>query len=132
MIQGIISHNNFIKIISFIIGYLFWSFIAQYQNITITESVPVCFYQTDENISISGPDYVNISLLGKRKDLYLFNAKDSAIHIDSTQYNKQGKNLIKLSRESLFLPDNIFLVELSPSSIIIEISTKDKSYETTS
>ena len=131
MIKGIILHNNFIKIISCIIGYCIWAFISQYQSITIPQYIPICFYQTTDDLTIHGPDSINISLSGKRKHLYLFEEQNSAVHIDASQY-KQGKYLIKLSRESLFLPDNIFLEELKPSKIIVEITSKDKSNETTS
>ena len=127
MIKGIVLHNNFIKIVSLIFGYLIWAFIAQYQTITINQPVPICFYQTQDNITILGPDSVNISLSGKRKHLYLFETENSAIHIDASQFNKPGKHLINLSKESLFLPDNIFLEELKPSTIVIEITSKDKS-----
>lgn len=123
MIKALLLHHNFIKIISCIIGYTLWAFLANYQTITICQFVPVCFYQIPEQFDLAAPDSIKLSLSGQRKDIYLFDLNNSAIHIDASQY-QEGKHQMLLTREHLFLPDKIFLQRLEPSHLSFEVIKK--------
>ena len=114
----------FIKIVSCIIGYSLWAFIAQYQTTTMQYSIPICFYQTNEEQIITGPEFVTCLLEGKRKNLYSFNAENSIIHIDASLY-KEGTYAIPLSKEDLFLPNNLQLLTFKPATIKVTIGNKN-------
>lgn len=124
MIKGILLHHNFIKISSCLIGYTLWIFLAQYQTITISQQVPVCFYQVTSNFTITAPDFVNVSFSGKRKHVYLWNQQNTVIHLDASSYT-EGKHFIQLTRENVFLPDHIKLESLTPNYIEIIFNKKE-------
>lgn len=125
MIKNIILHHNFTRIAACIIGYTLWAFIAQYQHMTVEQEVPICFYQEQSNLMLNGPDTIKLIISGRRSTLYHFDTDNSAIHLDASQF-KIGTHEIKLSRENLFLPENINLLHLKPSYITIKITKKDE------
>lgn len=110
----------FIKINSCIIGYGIWIIFSQYQIITHTIQVPVCFYKTVENQKIIAPDTIEIMVSAPRKILQKFDAHNSAIHIDASILDI-GNNHVMLVKENLFLPDEINLLNLIPSHIQIQL-----------
>lgn len=126
MISNILLHHNFIRIASCIIGYTLWAFIAQYQHMNIEQNIPVCFYKTPHDLEIKAPDTIKISISGKRHALYHFDTDNSGIHLNATGL-QPGTHEMKLTRENLFLPDTINLVNLKPSYITISVSKKDES-----
>lgn len=118
MIKTIMQHNHFIKLSSLVIGYCAWLFIAQHQHITRTQQAPLCFYQADTNYSITAPENIKVVLSGPRDEIYRFN---STLHIDTSSY-QEGSHLVELTKENLFLPDNIKLLNLIPSHVSINVS----------
>lgn len=125
MIKAVLLHHNFIKISSCVMGYALWTFLANYQTITINKSIPICFYQADEQCEIVAPEFVELSLSGKRKDIYLSDLTTIAIHIDASQY-QEGKHHLQLTRKDLFLPDYIHLYRINPSYFSIKVIKKQK------
>jgi hypothetical protein len=139
----LILHPHFTKISSVCIGYMLWAFIAQFQWTTTIQKVPLCFYQNNEQTiekqvqgqtmndrAILAPDFVMISVYGQRKDIYFFNASESALHIDLSSYSN-GTHEIQLSKENLFLPDTLKLIHLVPAHISIKISSNNLNKELT-
>lgn len=118
MIKTILQHNHVIKLSSLVIGYCVWLFIAQHQHITLTQQTPLCFYQTDANYTITAPEHVKVVLSGPRDEIYRFN---STLHIDASSY-QEGSHLVELTKENLFLPNNIKLLNLIPSHVSIKVS----------
>lgn len=123
----LILHPHFIKISSVFIGYMLWAFMAQFQWTTTIQTVPLCFYQDNSQSvqkTIIAPDSIMITIVGPRKEMYQFNPTESAVHIDVSQYS-DGNHVIQLSKENLFLPDNLKLVHLVPAHISIKISSNN-------
>lgn len=121
MIKQIMLHHNFIKLASCIIGYTTWAFIAQHQHITVNQPVSLCFYQTNDLYQIKAPESVVAVISGKRQDIHRYNPEQNAFHIDASTY-KEGTHQVTLLNENLFLPDNLKMVQLIPSSITVTIS----------
>ena len=115
----LLSHP-FIKINACIIGYGIWIIFSQYQIITHTIQVPVCFYKIAENHQIIAPDTINIIISAQRKILQKFDAYNSAIHLDASILDS-GNNHVMLTKENLFLPDEINLINLIPSHIQVQL-----------
>jgi len=121
MIQAkLLLSRHFIKINACLIGYGIWILLSQHQIITSNIQAPVCFYKVPENFVIIAPDTIDIIISSQKRNLLKFDAYNSAIHIDaSTLY--EGNNHILLQKENLFLPDEINLINLVPSSLQIQL-----------
>lgn len=101
MIKQLTLHHNFIKVASCIIGYSLWAFMAQNQHITVKQTIPLCFFQTNDTYQISAPESVAVTLSGKRKDMYRYAPEQNAFHINASGL-KEGKHQIQLTTENLF------------------------------
>lgn len=112
--------SPFIKINACLIGYGIWILFSQYQIISHTMQVPVCFYKTTDNQIITAPEYIIMSISAHRKTLQKFDAYQSAIHLDASTLDL-GNNHVMLVKENLFLPDEINLVNLIPSHLQIQL-----------
>jgi len=121
-IVTIILHQKTTKISALILGYLTWFFIAQYQNVTHSYIIPICFYN-DENIEIIAPQSIKIKIQGHRLDIFKLHQQDLAIHLDATSFHN-GINEIILNKENLFLPETLKLINLIPSYISINVTSK--------
>ena len=121
MIQAnLLLSRPFIKINACFIGYGLWILFSQHQIVSSKMQAPVCFYKTTDNFNIIAPDTIDIIVSGSKKSLCRFDAYNSAIHIDASNF-QPGNNLILLQKENLFLPDEINLVNLIPSSLQIKL-----------
>lgn len=121
--KSILLHHNFIRIISCIIGYSIWAFMAQNQQIKATQTIPIYFYNLQQDFIINAAEKIEVTVSGTRTNMYHFDNANNAIHLDASQF-RQGSNEIALSQENLFLPDNINLINLKPSYITINITKK--------
>ncbi|MBP6869513.1 hypothetical protein KBC04_01390 [Candidatus Babeliales bacterium] len=121
MIQAnLLLSRHFIKINACLIGYGLWILLSQHQIITSKIKAPLCFYKIPENISIIAPDTVDLVISSQKRNLQNFDAYNSAIHLDASTLTL-GNNDILLQKENLFLPDEINLINLVPSSIQIQL-----------
>ena len=120
MRANLLLSRPFIKINACLIGYGLWIILSQHQIITQILQVPVCFYSVSEHTSLTGPDKINIVIKASKKNLAHFDVYNSAIHIDASHF-KLGNNHIFLTKKNLFLPDEIKLINLVPSSLQIQL-----------
>lgn len=121
MIQAnLLLSRPFIKINACLIGYGLWVLFSQHQIITSKIQVPVCFYKISENSTLIAPDTIDLIVTAPKKALQKFDVYNSAVHIDASNF-ESGNNHILLQKENLFLPDEINLVNLIPSSIQIQL-----------
>jgi len=126
MLRKIFLNNTQIKLISLILGYCFWYVVSQSHISNITVDVPICFYKTNNTLTIEAPEKIKIQLSAKRADLYTINMKTLAFHIDM-QDATQGTRILKLSEEQLLLPESIKLVRCYPANIYITVTKKEQS-----
>lgn len=121
MIQAnLLLSRPFIKINACLIGYSLWILLSEHQIITRKIQVPVCFYKVALDTTLIAPDTIDIVIKGFKKNLKNFDVYNSAIHVDASQF-ELGNNHIILEKENLFLPDEIKLVNLLPSSLQIQL-----------
>ncbi len=121
MIQAnLLLSRPFIKINACLLGYGLWVLLSQHQIITTTIQAPVCFYKISDDTTIIAPDTINLTIRASKKVLQRFDAYNSAIHLDASNL-ELGNNYILLEKENLFLPDEINLVNLIPSSLQIQL-----------
>lgn len=125
MIQAkLLLSRPFIKINACLIGYGLWILLSQHQLITTRIKAPLCFYKVSENSRLIAPDSIEIIVTASKKALQRFDAYNSAIHLDASTF-ETGNNYIFLQKENLFLPDEINLVSLIPSSIQIQLQKNE-------
>ena len=121
MIQAnLLLSRPFIKINACLIGYGLWILFSQHQIITSRVQAPLCFYKISDDSTIIAPDTIDLIVTASKKSLRRFDTYNSAIHLDASNF-QEGNNYILLQKENLFLPDEINLVSLIPSSIQIQL-----------
>lgn len=108
-----------LKAISLVLGYSVWVLLSQHHSIRITIDVPLCFYNTENDLIIHAPETIAVTLEGKRDLLRYCNTKLLAAHIDCMNLH-EGTNIINISAQTLFLPEQIKLVHY-PSPMLITI-----------
>jgi len=109
-----------LAIISLYLGYSFW-YIASYdQTIMLQLNVPLCFSE-HKNHLINAPEIINVTLAGKRSDLYALEKESLAIHINTNKL-LPGKHDIIVADQHLFLPKNVRLVQYKPANLTIAIA----------
>lgn len=124
-VKKTIWRNTSLKIISLLLGYTFWYIFSHSHMNTLWVTVPVCFYNIPQKTTIKGPETIALKIAGKRSELSALDIDNLAIHINAHQL-AQGKNLLNLDHQSLFLPQSITLVHYSPSNPIIEVVSKEE------
>lgn len=121
---AMLQHRHVTKIYSIVLGYSIWFCIAQYQTVTHHIDVPVYVYDNPYQ-DISTVESVKIRIQGPRSDMYHFNHQQCALHLDGSILHP-GTQQLTLSKENLFLPDTVKLVDLIPSYITIHVNSIEK------
>jgi len=125
MIKNLLLTNAPLAMISLFLGYSFW-YIASYdQTVTLHINVPLCFSVRPDN-TINAPETIDITIKGKRADMYALDQEALAAHIN-TEKLLPGKHGILLTEQHCFLPKNIALVHYKPANLTFTISANTHS-----
>jgi hypothetical protein len=111
-----------LKLISLFLGYSVWYICSINQIITISLTVPLCF-TSPEHYIIDAPEKIIVTLQGKRSAMYGIDERSLAAHTDITDL-LPGKHALSISRDNLFLPDTITIVDYKPINLFIAITDK--------
>lgn len=123
-VKNQLTSNLTLKIISLMLGYGLWLLLSQSRTAELWADVPVCFYNVPAQIQINAPETISVQLVGHRSDLYALDNENLAFHIDGELLHV-GENLLPVSREALFLPHCIKLVNYAPIPTIITVQHKE-------
>jgi YbbR domain-containing protein len=121
--KNILATNLMLKVISFIAGFTLWLIISTEYPATMTLDIPLCFYGNHEHNIIDAPETIQVTLAGKKTDLYNLDLAHLALHYNSDELD-HGEQLIPVTRENLFLPHTVKLVHLNPSNVVITVNEK--------
>lgn len=121
-IKSLLTNKLSINVISLIMAYCVWSFMAENQTVQKNISVPVCLYNCQDLSDIDFPEKIMITLEGKRAALASLDYKQLAVHLDG-ELLTNGPNGITLSEKNLFLPTTIKLVNYKPTNLIAKKSS---------
>lgn len=116
-LKNSLRNNLTIKVASLIIGYSIWSFFSQSYTVHEWITLPVGFYNVQNKIVKTAPEFLKIKLAGKRSDLAL--CKNIAFHIDAQSLTSQ-EQLIMPNETSLFLPSSVKLLYCSPLKVSVQ------------
>ncbi len=117
------SRNVPLKVISLLLGYTFWYIFGNSHTTTAWITIPLCFYNVQKENSVKAPEMLSLKIAGKRTVLRSLDARDLAIHVDAARL-QEGKNLLTITPETIFLPESIKLVHYSPSNPTVELIKK--------
>jgi len=116
-------NNLSLKIIALLFGYTLWSAISAPQKIKYTFKAPLSFFHEEEK-TIDAPDYVSVTLFGKRGEFYKL-SRELAFHIDA-EFLSEGKNTLLLDQSQLYLPDTVKLISCYPQKIKVSVKEEHK------
>lgn len=114
------SSTIFLKAVSLVIGFLFWSILSQSFTTNRWVTIPVAYYNKGTE-KIEAADTVKVELKGRRSHLKNIDESTLSLHIDA-QNLKPGPNTIEVTPENLFLPATIGVGEIIPHNITIHVS----------
>ena len=121
LLKNLFYSNALLKIICLVLGYNFW-YIASFNHIvTIQINVPLCFTAEKNNYRINAPETIDVTLTGKRSDMYGLEKEALAAHININNL-LPGKHGIIITEQHLFLPKTITLVDYKPSNLSLTIT----------
>lgn len=107
-----------------------WYLLNQFIPISVTTTVPLCFYQTEINQKIDAPEMVTITLTAMRSEMRKIDFSVLAAHIDVREVKNECP--FKLAARNLFLPSSIKLLHYEPAPLKIQVHHALKSDITTS
>jgi len=118
--------NAPLVIISLFLGYSFW-YIASYdQTVILQFNVPLCFAGTIDSYTLQAPEKIDVTLKGRRADIYALEKESLAVHINTSKL-LPGKHGIIVTDQHLFLPKNVVLVQYKPTNLTVTIAEIENS-----
>lgn len=109
-------NNLSLKILALVFGYTLWTSLAEKHEVELSLDAPLSFYN-EKNYAIQGPESVNITLRGPRKDFYQ-TIQTVAVHVNADTL-KPGTHTITINEQNLFLPKHVKLVDSTPTIVKI-------------
>lgn len=114
------SRNIPLKLVSLLLGYTFWYIFGNFHIATTWITLPLCFYNVSEHHKVKAPESVSVKVSGKRSDLRSLDIENLAIHVNASRL-KEGKNILRITPETIFLPESIKVVHYTPSNPTVEL-----------
>lgn len=123
------NKNLLLKIISLILGFSCWYLFMYQQYIDQQIMIPVSFHNLPKDKSIIAPELVEITIRGKRADIYGIDSTTSSFHINAKSL-KIGNNKIPILPDQFSLPEHISLLSCRPSTILVYMYKKENKDDT--
>lgn len=119
-LKNLFLSNPLLKLTSLFLGYSFWYIASAHQIVTLQCRVPLSFNELPQHYSINAPEDITITLQGKRIDMYELDHTSLAVHRTIKKISP-GKHALCLTKQDLFLPESITLLQYSPSNLSVTI-----------
>lgn len=119
-IKHALTSKIFIRAVSVIIGFLFWTLLSESFTASRWVTIPIAFYNKGSE-RIESPEHIKVELRGRRSYLKRVDYSKLSLHID-TQTLKPGPNLIEVTADRLFLPSTISVGETIPHAIALYVT----------
>lgn len=117
-LKNILLNNTTLKVSAFVIAFTGWSILHETSHITITATVPVCFFTVPEQTQIKAPEVVHVTLSGTPAVLRSVDLSALAIHIDGAELHP-GLNQIAFNESNLLLPPHVNLVHYTTIPVYV-------------
>lgn len=122
LIKKLLHSNSILKINAFIIGIGLWTFLSAHHKTSLTLKVPLCFYNTQENEHINGPEELSITCSATRTALRTLIAEPPVILIDAQSLHRPTTQL-HITDKELYLSPGIIMVHYQPVTLLITQAT---------
>ena len=120
-LRTILENNLILKLCALIFGVSFWIMFGSLFNKSYDFTVPISFYGNSHTKVTQAPESITIRVTGNRVDIQNLDLTALALHINLDEL-EAGDQVIDVTQEKLFLPNNIKLVHWFPSNPIITIA----------
>jgi hypothetical protein len=117
------NNNILLKLASLMFGFAFWYLCMHHTTGYQQLLVPLSFHDIPNNVVIDAPETVAITVRGNRAVFHTLDREVLVFHINASNLNK-GENTIRLSDQPLFLPEQLRLLNCSPSTILVYVHDK--------
>lgn len=111
--------NHLLKCTAIILSVLCWLYINYNKEVTCSVQVPLLFDHTETKNSLHAPETVTLQVRGTRSALYALDKDSAAIHIDARDL-QNGEYPLVVSRDTIFLPDSVSMVNYMPCNISVQ------------
>jgi len=125
LLKNLLLSNTPLKIICIFLGYSFWYIASFNQLINYSIRIPLCFTSSLNNHIIKAPEFIDITLEGKRSSLYALDKKALNAHVDIEKFSIGTHNIL-LNDKNLFLPKEIRLVHYKPLNLTFTIISNNE------
>lgn len=112
------------KITAFICGYSLWHLLAATFPIKREITVPLSFYNTNQQYSITAPETITIMVQAKRSELNNLDLDNISAHIDETDLHI-GDNFLFITHETLLLPNSIQVIDYPCTQIRVTMNKEN-------
>ena len=116
-----LTSSLFLKALSLILGFLFWSILSDSFTGHRWISVPIAFYNVNTEKIACSAETIKVQLKGKRTHLKNLDTCSMALHIDA-QSLKTGPQLADITADQFFLPATISIGETMPHAITVTVT----------
>jgi YbbR domain-containing protein len=119
IIKRINQANIPLKIVSLVFGYSFWLLLSSNQTMTRTIQIPLYLYNIPENNTFITPNTIDVTIQGRRDQLYNAEYKGVAANINAEDIT-QPSQAVNLAASEIVLPQHITVVDYNPREIIVQ------------
>ena len=122
-IKKALNSNIFLKAMALVLSFSLWTILSESSLTSIWLTVPLCFYNKNDNLTIKAPETLQVELKGKRSHLKLLNKATVALHIDA-QSLVPGPNALSVNHNDLMLPSTIVVADTFPLNCVITVEQR--------
>lgn len=107
-----------LKVMAVVLSCSWWLHMNYNKEIACHVHVPVLFEHVPTEASVCAPETVRLTLKGTRSHLYGLDQEQLAVHVDCKDL-KQGPQELAVTRQKIFLPESVTVLDYTPCSITI-------------
>lgn len=120
-LKSILTTKLTLKISAGLLGIFFWSLLHQSHTTTVTATVPLYVYNTQENQTIHAPESISVTLSGPCTLLRSLDYTTLAVHVDAQRIKPHASYY--LEAHDLLLPKGVNVVNYIPGNLGITVET---------
>ncbi|MGA1826548.1 MAG: diadenylate cyclase [bacterium] len=123
-LSRLLLHNWFVKLVSFLIVFIFWALLAGQQNYSQNLIVPLEYKNIPASMElVSPPQKATISITGVRKLVHSLRTDEISLEVD-VSLAQWGRRTYSVSEDNISLPAGIQLLYIDPSIIRLDFRIK--------
>jgi hypothetical protein len=123
MIKKVVS-KPLLFIIASVLGTVWWFLLIQSHYREVVVNVPLCFYNVLEEYALNTTSEVRVTLAGLRRDLFLIDTHDMALHVNAENIGEPGEHVVALNGNTqMFLRNGVKMIHCTPEYITVVVNS---------